>query len=198
MPGADGASGDVEEGGVAAGAEDEDKPLLDKTGGASDQAGGDDDDDDDDEGKPSAEDDAGDAKAMINQFKELAGIGDLDDSAQWCVFGARGASVFSSWQNPYTAVDPLRLPLTYHDHNKGKVLKRGRLGISVEIVPGDEAEARPVGHGRSEPNTDLYLPPTTGRMEFSYNPLAICKELLGPETIVKLICCCMCVLSACS
>ena len=41
-----------------------------------------------------AEDDAGDAKAMINQFKELAGIGDLDDSAQWCVHRAR-ASVFS-------------------------------------------------------------------------------------------------------
>ncbi len=96
VPGADGASGDVEEGGVAAGAGDEDKPLLDKTGGASNQAGGGDgdDDDDDDEGKTSTEDDAGDAKAMINQFKELAGIGDLDDSAQWCVHRAR-ASVFS-------------------------------------------------------------------------------------------------------
>ena len=61
-------------------------------------------------------------------------------------------------------------------------------------MPGDEAEARPVGYGRTEPNTDPYLPPTTGRLSFSYNPFAICQELIGPELVLKIICCCLCVL----
>ena len=87
-----------------------------------------------------------------------------------------------------------RLPLTYHDYDRGKVRKRGQIGISVEIVPGEEAEERPVGYGRTEPNTDPYLPPPSGRLQFSYNPLAICKELIGPDTVIKLICCCLCVL----
>ena len=39
-----------------------------------------------------------------------------------------------------------------------------------------------------------YLPPPSGRLNFSYNPLAICKELIGPDTVIKLICCCLCVL----
>ena len=87
-----------------------------------------------------------------------------------------------------------RLPLTYHDYDRGKVRKRGQIGISVEIVPGEEAKERPVGYGRTEPNTDPYLPPPSGRLQFSYNPLAICKELIGPDTVIKLICCCLCVL----
>lgn len=72
-------TGDAEEGGVPATDEGEDKPLLDKEDGGAD-------DDDDDDAAPPKRDDSGDAAAMIKQMKELAGIGELDSSAQWCVF----------------------------------------------------------------------------------------------------------------
>ena len=80
------------------------------------------------------------------------------------------------------------------DVESGEYRQNGQLYITVELVPFEQAEASPVGSGRSEPNTNPYLPPPTGRLSFSYNPLAICKELLGPELIIKIVCCCMCVL----
>ena len=57
-----------------------------------------------------------------------------------------------------------------------------------------EAEDRPAGQGRSEPNANPFLPPTTGRMSLSYNPLAIVSALLGPRLAFQLLCCLCCVL----
>lgn len=37
--------------------------------------------------------------------------------------------------------------------------------ITIEILPKTLADARPAGKGRSEPNTNPFLPPPTGRMK---------------------------------
>ena len=41
---------------------------------------------------------------------------------------------------------------------------RGRLAVSLSIVPKSEVESRPVGTGRDEPNINPFLPPPFGRM----------------------------------
>ena len=68
------------------------------------------------------------------------------------------------------------------------------MAVTIEILPPGEAEDRPAGHGRSTPNANPYLPPTSGRMSFSYNPLALCSALLGPRLAFQIICCTCCVL----
>jgi len=91
-----------------------------------------------------------DAQYFVKQLKELVGLGEIDESARW-------------------------VKMTYHDARANRVVARGSLAISIEILPLEETELRPAGHGRSEPNANPYLPPTTGRMTFSYNPLALCS-----------------------
>jgi hypothetical protein len=41
---------------------------------------------------------------------------------------------------------------------------RGRIAVSLSIVPKAEIESRPVGTGRDEPNINPFLPPPFGRM----------------------------------
>ena len=84
--------------------------------------------------------------------------------------------------------------MTYTDRKRNRVAKRGSLAITIEILPEDEIENRPAGHGRTEPNANPYLPPTTGRLSFSYNPLALCSALLGPKLAFQILCCLCCVL----
>lgn len=112
-----------------------------------------------------------DAKDFLNQIKTYLGIGEIADDADW-------------------------VRLTYHDHGKGVVYERGDLAMSIEIVPWEEAETRKVGFGRDEPNTNPYLPPPVGRMQFSFNPFLMLKELLGPEMLCKILCCCCVLLAA--
>lgn len=116
---------------------------------------------DEDENKNSEDD----AKDFINQIKTYLGIGEIAEDAEW-------------------------IRLTYHDHDKGVVYERGDLAMSIDIVPWEEAETRKVGFGRDEPNTNPYLPPPVGRMQFSLNPFIMLKELLGPEVLCKILCCC--------
>lgn len=42
--------------------------------------------------------------------------------------------------------------------------------MSLEILPIWRAELCKVGEGRNEPNINPYLPPPTGRFEWSINP----------------------------
>ncbi|KAJ8603740.1 hypothetical protein CTAYLR_000260 [Chrysophaeum taylorii] len=109
-----------------------------------------------------------DAQYFVKQLKELVGLGDIDESASW-------------------------IKLTYLDRKRNKLHDRGRIAITVEILPEDEAEVRPAGHGRSEPNSNPYLPPTTGRMSFSWNPFYLCSALLGPKLAFQIACVCCCI-----
>eukprot|EP00633_Aureoumbra_lagunensis_P005480 CAMPEP_0197308502 /NCGR_PEP_ID=MMETSP0891-20130614/6865_1 /TAXON_ID=44058 ORGANISM="Aureoumbra lagunensis, Strain CCMP1510" /NCGR_SAMPLE_ID=MMETSP0891 /ASSEMBLY_ACC=CAM_ASM_000534 /LENGTH=1990 /DNA_ID=CAMNT_0042792899 /DNA_START=20 /DNA_END=5992 /DNA_ORIENTATION=+ len=131
------------------------------------------DDDEFDEGPPPdpKEAEKQDAEYFVKQLKELVGLGEIDSTAQW-------------------------IKLTYHDRRRGKVYNRGRVAISIEILPEEEAEIRPAGHGRSEPNSNPYLPPTTGRMALSsfYNPFALCVALLGDRMAYQILCVCCCII----
>jgi len=108
------------------------------------------------------------AKDFLNQIKSYLGLGEIAEDAEW-------------------------IKLTYHDHEANCIYDRGELALSVEIVPWEEAEARKVGYGRDEPNTNPYLPPPMGRMQFTVNPIIMLKELMGP-TILFRICCCICIM----
>ena len=79
------------------------------------------------------------AAFFVKQLKEFVGLGDIDDTAQW-------------------------VAMTYNDVRRRRVSRRGAVALSVEILPPEEAEDRPAGQGRSEPNANPFLPPTTGRM----------------------------------
>jgi len=95
------------------------------------------------------------------------GIGNIPDDADW-------------------------IHLRKHDIAKGAYLQMGDLAISVEIVPWEIAEAQPVGSGRSEPNQNPYLPPPTGRMQFSFNPFRTAYDIIGPAGCLKISLCCFC------
>eukprot|EP01041_Mallomonas_annulata_P014388 gene14388-30627_t len=71
--------------------------------------------------------------------------------------------------------------MTYHDYEAQKLVHRGRVAISISIVPESEQTNRPVGTGRDEPNTNPYLPPPFGRMTWTLNPLAFLGQLFGPN-----------------
>ncbi|KAJ1447382.1 hypothetical protein M885DRAFT_451451 [Pelagophyceae sp. CCMP2097] len=114
-----------------------------------------------------------DAMYFVSQLKDMVGLGDLDATAQRAAVWVR---------------------LTYSDRKRNRVLDRGAVAISVEILPADEALLKPAGHGRSEPNTNPVLPPTADRLSFSYNPFAIFSAMLGPKLAFQIACCVCCVL----
>ena len=62
-----------------------------------------------------------------------------------------------------------------------KTEMRGKVLLSVEIVSKEDAEARPVGRGRSEPNMHPFLPKPTGRFRLSVNPFFMLQEIFGPK-----------------
>jgi hypothetical protein len=69
----------------------------------------------------------------------------------------------------------------------------------VNIIPKDQAEANPVGDGRSDPNHSPYLPPPTGRLVWSLNPFSMINQCVGPEVRNKiyLTCCVILCLAIC-
>ena len=69
---------------------------------------------------------------------------------------------------------------------------RGWVQMSLELVPAELAKTRPAGHGRSEPNQGPKLPPPTGRIQLSLNPLKNLTQLLGPKVSTQLCACCCC------
>ncbi|KAJ8599790.1 hypothetical protein CTAYLR_004010 [Chrysophaeum taylorii] len=107
-----------------------------------------------------------DAAFLVKQLKDLVGLGDLDETAQW-------------------------IRMTYHDKKRNRVYSRGSVAISIEILPKEEAELRPAGFGISAPNQNPVLPPRSGRLSFTLNPFVMLGALCGPK-IATMICCCLC------
>ena len=79
------------------------------------------------------------------------------------------------------------------DVESGEYRQNGQLYITVELVPFEQAEASPVGSGRSEPNTNPYLPPPAGRLKIGLDPCSIlCALFYEYPGICCCLCCCCC------
>ena len=124
----------------------EEEEVLEEKAGDDDDDDNTDDDDDDDDGNQ------GESKALMGKkkdkkhkkpdnpldvFKELVGLPVSHDDAEW-------------------------LQLSVMDVESAQIEENGQLYISIELVPMEQAEASPVGNGRSEPNTNPFLPPPQG------------------------------------
>lgn len=69
---------------------------------------------------------------------------------------------------------------------------QGKLMFSLEVMPKGVAEKLPAGVGRSDPNSNPYLPDPDGRFQWSLNPFTIIRQLLGDRCMGKvcgLLCC---------
>ena len=66
--------------------------------------------------------------------------------------------------------------------------KSGRILCSLEILPKWRAELNKVGLGRNEPNVSPYLPPPVGRFQWSWNPINLLNQCVGPRFRKKLYC----------
>ena len=70
----------------------------------------------------------------------------------------------------------------------------------MEFLPKWKANLCKVGLGRKEPNIAPYLPPPTGRFEWSLNPFKTLNQCVGPSFRRKMYCwicviCCLAYLS---
>jgi len=86
--------------------------------------------------------------------------------------------------------------------NEGSNAKtKGRMEISVELLPWELTEQLPAGFGRSSPNANPVLPEPEGRLHWSLlmNPFALLRALLGDRICFKLclgVCCVLLVLAS--
>ena len=80
-------------------------------------------------------------------------------------------------------------------YNKNE--KGGRVLCSLEFLPKWKANLCKVGLGRKEPNIAPYLPPPTGRFEWSLNPFKTLNQCVGPSFRRKMYCwiCVICCLA---
>jgi len=115
------------------------------------------------------EDDEGELKALVTSFKNMTGLWDIDpeDSAWY--------HLESKDKNDPTDVTPM-----------------GSICYSVQIWPKDKAMVMQAGAARSEPNSNPFLPPPTGRFKFSWNPFVLGSELCGPALCAQFFCCLLC------
>ena len=72
--------------------------------------------------------------------------------------------------------------------------KSGRVMCSLEILPKSLADMDKVGKGRDEPNVNPYLPPPTGRLQFTLNPFKMMNQCVGAKFRRKCYCYCLCCL----
>lgn len=120
----------------------------------------------------SKEDKEDEMREIVSTIKAITGLWPEDDMPE------------SSW-----------VPFTKHDHNNpGKASAMGELNFSVQIWPKDRALLMPAGAGRSEPNSNPFLPPPVGRLKFSLNPFTMGSALCGPKRCAQLSCCICCIL----
>ena len=54
---------------------------------------------------------------------------------------------------------------------KNELEKTGKVRIRIDIYPEEHAKNNKVGEARNEPNTNPYLPPPIGRINFTINPI---------------------------
>jgi len=111
------------------------------------------------------------AQAVIDQFKEIVGM-------------AESKPANSEW-----------LTMEKYEHAEGIYLKRGKLCLSINILPKAIADSVPAGFGRTAPNTNPFLPPPAGRLKFTLNPFAMGSQLCGPALCAQFTCCLVCVAS---
>jgi len=109
-----------------------------------------------------------DSEFMLKKIKMFMEMGEIDDDARW-------------------------MEMTLHNKETHEMIPRGRVAMSIEILPLDQAESSPVGEGRENPNTNPYLPPPMGRLKFSLNPCTMLYQLCGAQGMAK-ICGCLCCL----
>ncbi|KAK1944253.1 Myoferlin [Phytophthora citrophthora] len=114
-----------------------------------------------------AQKDEAEAEAALSGLLDFVGLGRLPDDAEW-------------------------IPIYFTDREAAVAMEMGQIGISLQIVPEDEAETSPVGKGQNPPNLNPYLPPPVGRMRLTANPIAMFKVLVGPKMCLRLslLCCC--------
>jgi hypothetical protein len=88
------------------------------------------------------------------------------------------------------------VPIHYTDAKTGAFLPAGELCIMVRVVPLSFANITRSGLGRGEPNVEPAMPPPIGRLEFSFNPFFLLRELCGKQRChsFQAICCCFFVL----
>ena len=70
----------------------------------------------------------------------------------------------------------------------GEGAQGGRVLCTLEILPKELADKNKLGKGRSNPNTDPYCPPPTGRFECSLNPCKMINQCVGPKFRKKCYC----------
>ena len=76
---------------------------------------------------------------------------------------------------------------------------RGKVLLSVQLVPAELVGHYPAGSGRSDPNANPHLPKPTGRLQFSLNPFRMLYRLIGPKycrTLTNCFCCAICLVVA--
>ena len=104
----------------------------------------------------------------MERLRESSGISKLPFDF---IRNALPASPNARWLKMYKRKQP--------EHGRGQwmTVERGRVLISIDIVPKEQAEAEPVGGGRAEPNRNPYLPKPAGRMRLSLNPFDMCYQV---------------------
>ena len=89
------------------------------------------------------------------------------------------------------------------NRENGKMVENGKVRLRIDIYPKKMAEASKVGAARDEPNTNPFLSPPIGRLQFSLNPWKMFNQLVGPAMRRKIycyicmaLCCALCVMLA--
>lgn len=91
--------------------------------------------------------------------------------------------------------DKSKIWLQFWGKGKKGMEKRGKIKVSINIMPQDYADKNAVGKARDTPNHSPHLPQPEGRLEFSLNPFKMLNQLVGPALRRKIymgICCGIC------
>ena len=119
------------------------------------------------EPEPKSQDEE-DQNALIKTIKNATGLWDMDpDDSTW-------------------------LYMDRLDHETGIREPQGKICYSIQLWPKEKGMVMPVGSGRQDPNNDPFLPPPTGRLQFSWNPFVMGMQLCGPRLCMGFLCCLLC------
>lgn len=91
--------------------------------------------------------------------------------------------------------DKSKIWLQFWGKGKKGMEKRGKVCVSINIMPQTYADGNAVGKARDNPNHSPHLPQPQGRMEFSLNPIKMLNQLVGPALRRKIymgLCCAVC------
>jgi hypothetical protein len=62
----------------------------------------------------------------------------------------------------------------------GEMEDNGHVRVRIDITTMEYAETNKIGHARTDPNMEPFLPPPIGRISFTLNPCEMYKQLIGP------------------